>query len=629
MSRPRPVEARREGLRLLAAGRFVDAVPVLLGALPAYRDDGAFRADLGLALRETGRLDEALAHLLAAGALLPDNADVALHLGVSLRRAGRLDEALAALRRAVDLAPGAGQPQLDLGDALVLAGRPEEAEAAYRGALACGPHPGASYALANLLMRRGAAPEAAGLLTEALAHHPQVEALWSSLLGALSAVPPAALAPSLRPYLLSLLRRPGLDHQRLLPHVVEEEAGSPLLLAFLRVAAPSDPGLERRLIALRQATLDEVERAPLPLVEALAMAVWHTEGCWPLPRVALREDPRLAALQAALLGASDPGQAALLPLFHQRCGVEPAAEAALAPEIPVVALAEDAVSAAVSALYEGSPYPRLATFPRPLATTLTGHLGELFPGRRLRSPAESGLRILVAGCGAGTQPLGVALRHPHASVLGIDLSRASLARARRLAAGQRNLSFAQADILALCTWGERFDVIECGGVLHHLDEPLRGWRTLAGLLRPRGLMKIALYSARARTEIDAGRALHAALGLSTDAEGLRSFRAAVLDLPADHPAALLRASPDFYSLTGLRDLVFHPCERRFSPRSVGESVQALGLDWIGFQFADARVPARFVAEGYGALDDIEAWERFEADHPRAFAGMMCFWCQAR
>ena len=45
---------------------------------------------------------------------------------------------------------------------------------------------------------------------------------------------------------------------------------------------------------------------------------------------------------------------------------------------------------------------------------------------------------------------------------------------------------------------KKFDIIESAGVLHHMADPVAGWRTLTNCLKPNGLMKIGLYSNLAR-----------------------------------------------------------------------------------------------------------------------------------
>ena len=94
-------------------------------------------------------------------------------------------------------------------------------------------------------------------------------------------------------------------------------------------------------------------------------------------------------------------------------------------------------------------------------------------------------------------------------MLAVDLSMTSLAYAKRktqeLAIG--NIEYRQADILALGSIAERFDVVECMGVLHHLEDPVAGSRILCSLLRPAGLMRIGLYSEIARRHVVRAREL--------------------------------------------------------------------------------------------------------------------------
>ena len=56
----------------------------------------------------------------------------------------------------------------------------------------------------------------------------------------------------------------------------------------------------------------------------------------------------------------------------------------------------------------------------------------------------------------------------------------------------------QGDILDLEELQETFDVIECVGVLHHMDDPMKGWGVFSKFPEPAGLMRIGLYSNIAR-----------------------------------------------------------------------------------------------------------------------------------
>ena len=67
--------------------------------------------------------------------------------------------------------------------------------------------------------------------------------------------------------------------------------------------------------------------------------------------------------------------------------------------------------------------------------------------------------------------------------------------------GYKNIQYVQADILNLDKLDKTFDVIECAGVLHHMETPTEGLEILVNLLRPNGFMKIGLYSKIARKNL--------------------------------------------------------------------------------------------------------------------------------
>ena len=147
--------------------------------------------------------------------------------------------------------------------------------------------------------------------------------------------------------------------------------------------------------------------------------------------------------------------------------------------------------------YEENPYPRwVRPQPMPPAPGIAAFLRAVFPLAPVTDIAEpTSPRILIAGCGTGQQPIDTARRFPHARVLAIDLSRASLAYAQRKAAelGIANIEFAQADIMAFEP-EHRFDLVEASGVLHHLADPMQGWSRITQWLKPGGAMRVGLYS---------------------------------------------------------------------------------------------------------------------------------------
>jgi SAM-dependent methyltransferase len=311
---------------------------------------------------------------------------------------------------------------------------------------------------------------------------------------------------------------------------------------------------------------------------------------------------------------------------------EPREERRLRSTIPVLTESVGAVSATVQRQYEANPYPRWLRVRRAAAhASVAGYLRGRFPVADLTGVAEAPARILVAGCGTGRHPVGTALAFPDSSVLAVDLSLASLAYAKRRTQelSIANVDYRQADILAMGTIAERFDVVECTGVLHHLEDPVAGWRILASLLRPAGVMRIGLYSEIARRHVVRAREFVAERGFAPTTDGIRACRAAILAQRDDERFARLVRGEDFYSLSGCRDLVFHTQEVRFTLPQIARLLPDLGLRLIGFEFPDGGAVAAYRARfpDDREMADLARWHEVETARPDTFALMYQFWAR--
>jgi tetratricopeptide (TPR) repeat protein/SAM-dependent methyltransferase len=325
-----------------------------------------------------------------------------------------------------------------------------------------------------------------------------------------------------------------------------------------------------------------------------------------------------------------PGPPPVAALLTQQVAA-PLAERELRSSIPVLTTIDDAVSLAVREQYEENPYPTwVKTKVSETALKIDERIRSLFPGSPFRPLGKPNPDILIAGCGTGQHSIETAQADPDARVLAVDLSLASLAYAKRKTreAGLKNLEYAQADILKLGECGRTFDVIESSGVLHHLREPLAGWRVLASLLRPGGLMRIGLYSQSARVHIRAARDFIARGGYQPTLDGIRAARQAIL-ASRDEASRWVAKSPDFYTSSSCRDLLFHVQEHQFTLPQIKEFLAENRLVFLGFENLEAAVLAgyrrRFPADA--ALTDLDHWRDFEAEHPHLFGGMYQFWLQ--
>lgn len=311
---------------------------------------------------------------------------------------------------------------------------------------------------------------------------------------------------------------------------------------------------------------------------------------------------------------------------------EPAEEQQLRATLPQLTRIEDDVSLQVQTQYEENPYPRwIKTAPAGEAKALGDYLRHKFPHAAFTPYAHADrIEILVAGCGTGQHPIATAQRIQGAHILAVDLSRSSLSYAKRktLEMNLQSIEFAQADLLKLPSLERTFDVIESVGVLHHLADPWAGWRALLSILRPGGFMKLGFYSAIARREVMRVRDLIARRGHGSTPEAIRQFRQELLASPAGGNFGNTLLSPDFYSMSTCRDLLFHVHEQCMTLNGINAFLHDNTLHFLGFEIEGVTQRAyqqRFPQDR--AATNLDTWKIFEAENPGTFANMYQFWIQ--
>lgn len=116
--------------------------------------------------------------------------------------------------------------------------------------------------------------------------------------------------------------------------------------------------------------------------------------------------------------------------------------------------------------------------------------------------------ILDAGCGTGTYSGIFAKNNPQSSVVGIDITPKHIEIAKKKHV-YKNLQFYVANNLDIAehaedidTPSEGFDIIFSMGVLHHLEDPVKGLKNLESLLSHDGLLIIYLYDKYAMQPYD-------------------------------------------------------------------------------------------------------------------------------
>lgn len=214
-------------------------------------------------------------------------------------------------------------------------------------------------------------------------------------------------------------------------------------------------------------------------------------------------------------------------------------------------------SRAVGGHYERHPYPHY-----PLLATVPCHdtyalnlqaIWAAFNGSWL-APGEG--RILLAGCGAFA-PYPLRLANPHDLIDAVDLATANLRRAKLhcLVHGLRGVRFSQGNFLDPAQLPGPYHFIDAFGVLHHLTDPVAGFRALAQRLAPGGVLRVMVYGRYARQEAESIRRACRLLGIRDVPTLKRLLRRA---LPGSRIRDYLDASWEARSDTGLADLFLHP-----------------------------------------------------------------------
>jgi tetratricopeptide (TPR) repeat protein/SAM-dependent methyltransferase len=652
------------GLALFGQGRPQDALACHQRALACRPGFADALLNLGHALRGTGRQADAVARYEQALAIKPGFPEALSNLGAALNEQGKMVEAIAPIERATNLDPDSAEAHNDLALALIGAGAPERA-----------------LAVALSLLQRKETAAARFLFAECLAGLTNVQAaagVRDLVLRALAEAwaRPTVLANSaiglikLNPTVGRLAAAPAACETGLAERdfaALSDLAGEPLLLCLLRAVPICDAALERVLTACRSVLLREAARDPasgafagpgLAFLAALAQQCFINEYVFvctdeelalvrrlsaelsvlPEKRAAVAVS-RLAALAAYAPLHSLPGAERLLgdewpepvrALLTQQIA-EPLEELRWRAEIPRLTAIGEGVSSLVRQQYEENPYPRwVKADPIVPRRSIDHYIRGRLPGARFVPLEKPDPDILIAGCGTGMHPIQVARLFPRGRVLAVDLSLASLGYALRKTRelGLDNLQYAQADLLRLGGIDRQFDIIEAVGVLHHLDDPAAGLAVLVSLLRSRGLLKLGLYSARARQDVVSVRAFIAERGYGRTPADIRRCRQDLFALDDRDGRRKVMSRTDAASTSGCRDLLFHVQEHRLSLPTIAEWLRRFGLTCVGLE-TDAEIRRRFRARFAGAAADADLglWDAFEQENPDSFAGMYHLWAQ--
>ena len=665
----------------------IDSYKKALAIKPDYIDA---HNNLGNALSEQGQLDESIKAFTTALTIKPGYAEAYHNMGNVFKKQSNLEDAIKCYKKALSIKPNYARAHFSLASVLKGHGKLKEAVESYRQAIYLNPDDsGAFNDMGNALHEQGKFEEAVEAFNKALSIEPNNPLFFTNIGITLSKMVFKKPSPSIQKTIVKLLDgksyvrpkdilkasisllnfEPSIkevfqkhsqgDLNQSVQETVLSLSKSTLLLKLMSVCPLADLRFESVLTDIRSGLLSSdselvVSPETLRFQSALALQCFTNEYVYKETSIEIKAIQSLENLVATALSAGkQPSSQSILSLasykaLHEyewcdlinvtsdvdnvftRQVLEPKQENHLKINIGILEEITDAVSSKVREQYEASPYPRWVNLGLPLKAK---PIFQLVKEMKLRlidlTIGEIEVpSILIAGCGTGQHSIGTAAAIKNSQTLAVDLSLSSLAYATRKTEelGLQNINYMQADILSLGTLKKQFDIVESGGVLHHMDNPMAGWKVLVDCLKSGGLMKIGLYSELARQHIVQMQTEINQSGIGSSNEAMKLFRDKIINSNQEqHKQALI--SDDFYSLSSLRDLLFHVQEHRFTIPLIKECLFDLGLKFCGFEGNE--IVQKFKIKNNGPDDpyDLDKWNTYEEANQHTFARMYQFWCQ--
>ncbi len=600
-----------------------------------------------------------------------------------LQSIGKLEAAELSCRKAIEIKPNFAEAHYNLGNILRDLGKLEASEISLRKAIKIKPNFADSHLnLGETLKDLGKLQEAFDSYLKSIEINPKQTNIFPLITRFLKDSDPSQLNKSKLKYILNLLlEKNDISHEELIKAFnylyrneiisilekfdsdfseIELLINNKVIINGLKKIILCDLKLEKTLTTLRQKichriikNIETINYSELQFIIALAEQCFFTEYVY-----SFTEEENISAntiIQRCRDGEINETNISILscyfPLYKLLNQIpslksfnssnqsfkelielqisEPLKEIELSENIKKIGSINDYISQKVKSQYEKNPYPRWRYgnhYKEQKLSIVQAINNDINPNSINHNIGNKQLKVLVAGCGTGQHILHTQ-NYKNANIIGIDLSSSSLSYAQRKINDLKidNVELIQMDILEVSLLEEQFDVIESSGVLHHMEDPLKGLKALLGILKPNGFLHLGLYSELARKDIAKARKYIASKNFQANEDNIRNFRQKVISGELSDLNSL-KTTGDFYSLSQCRDLCFHAKEHRFTINQLQETLKSNELEFLGFLLPK---PVKSLYKQYFPEDkkqtNLQNWAKFEEKHPKTFRGMYQFW----
>ncbi|WP_269623986.1 tetratricopeptide repeat protein [Prochlorococcus marinus] len=681
-------ELINQAFKFHSQGNILEAAKYYQDFINQGFEDHRVYSNLGIILKNRGNLKEAESYYRKSIAIDPNYSNAHANLGNILKDLGNLKEAELSIRRAIELNPNLAISHSNLGNILRDLGNLKEAELSFRRAITLDhDYAVGHFNLGNILRDLGNLKEAFDCYLKTIEIDPNYPNFYPFITRFLNESNPSLLNQTkLKIILNDLLKRNDIPHKELFNafkfsyiNKIENNQGKlnleysknglfsseRVFINALKKIIFKDYRLEMLLTSIRKNTCDQIEKNKVELndyelefIFALAEQCFLNEYIYSFSKEEELSINKI--IQLCINGEINEQNIAIIACYYPLYKIldqlpslknfnssnpsfneliilqvsEPLKEINLSKSIKKLGIITDDISKQVKSQYEQSPYPRWRygnIFNEKKFSSIQVINNEIKPNSIGLNFYNKEIKILIAGCGTGNQIL-QSQKYTNAQIIGIDISLSSLSYAQRKIneLGINNVELIQMDILEISLLKEKFDIIECSGVLHHMNDPSRGLRALLDVLKNNGFLKLGLYSELARKNIVQAREYISTNNLQSNDQDIRAFRENIFSDKIKQ-ISNLRNSGDFFTMSECRDLCFHTKEHRFTINRLQKTFKSNGLEFLGFLIQQ---PIKSLYTKNFPQDtkqiNLQNWARFEEKFPNTFGGMYQFWvCKTR
>ena len=144
-------------------------------------------------------------------------------------------------------------------------------------------------------------------------------------------------------------------------------------------------------------------------------------------------------------------------------------------------------------------------------------------------------------------------------------------------------------------------------------------------------MKLGLYSEIGRRNILTAREFVKKNKFNITDKDIRRFRKAMINETNNDSLKSVTELNDFYSLSTVRDLIFHVKEHHFTLPQISQILNDFKLIFLSFVGINSSIKKKYSLKFPDdiSFNSLKNWNKFEIDNPYTFESMYQFWVKKK